>query len=80
MTNNDIQNHMTDLNIEITKLLGQFGPRRLIIATMKAFIQRKNQQPDAKYLDNRLRRDMGLPEIDNAPYAEPLKIWWGARF
>jgi|GEM_PF-6931397 len=75
MTNNETQNPIRDLNSEIANLAQQFGRAKLLLALLKAIVRVKSQPPDADQLDNRLRRDMGLPER----VADPIDLFWGMK-
>lgn len=76
MTQNETNNLVTDLNSEIVLLAEKFGRGRLLLAMLSSYWKRQSGPPIPEDLDNRLRRDMGLPEKST----EPTIIWWGNQF
>lgn len=75
MTKDEVHEPIPDLNEEIAKLIDKFGRGRLLTTAIKTVVRFKPSPPRADHLDNRMRRDIGLPERPH----DPIDHFWDLK-
>nr|WP_117195672.1 DUF1127 domain-containing protein [Rhizobium terrae] len=66
------------LSATIAELCREYGVWNTARALIAAVWRRHRERNDVSHLSNRMRRDVGLPEIEDAPGERRLS-YWGIR-
>jgi hypothetical protein len=76
MTKSENPTQIFDPKTAISSIVAELGILGTLWALFRHTIRLRARPPDAdEILDNRLRRDVGLPPVES-----PANKWWGMRF
>ncbi|WP_179379239.1 hypothetical protein [Jannaschia marina] len=48
----------------IDDIIARHGPRRVLLAALRALLRPRARPPDVRYLSNHVRRDIGLDPLE----------------